>query len=234
MATKINPSELPAGAARDEAKAIVKDQLEEEIDRRSQEGGAFDPAEFEIDNEIAQNYNFVTNEFEVIHPVAGYTYLWGRKDMRSHMEIMTRVQRYMGNNIKGYELVKGDRKDFPECWHLKSVDGTRVIGDCQLYRVPTPVYHELRRRQDLLAKARDMGVSAGALEYAARHPNYVHVHETDGDPIEAMRGRAQQHGMSRAQYDREMAMSLAVHKMAEDARDGNLYGMPVEKAVPRK
>lgn len=234
MAEKIIPANLPAGHSREEAKKAVADQQAEEIEKLSENMGGFDPSTvFEVENEIAQNYNLNTNEFEVVDAVEGYSYLWGRISYKSHNEIMSRAQRYLGNRVPGYELVSGPKAEFPECWNLRQADGTRRIGDVQLYRVRAEVYRAIRARQDLTAQARHLGISTAAIiAHAERYPRYVHVTETKGNPIDYIRERARSRGgIPREAFDREMVQSLAVHQMAEDAKAGNLHGLPMERAV---
>lgn len=234
-AKKIIPAELPAGHAREEAKKIVADQLAEQIEHESGDGATFDPSVLEVENEIAQHYNMSLNEFEVMDPVEGYDYLWGRCDYRSHMEIMSRAQRYLGMGVRGYELVSGPKERFPECWDLKAPDGTRRIGDCQLYRVKREVHHAIEVKQALAAKARDLGVSQNVLARAAKYPKYVRATEVQGNPIDYLRNRAQAHGgIPREAFDREMVETLVIHQIAEDAKKGNIHGLPLNRAVPKE
>lgn len=229
---KIIPAELPAGAPRNEAKAIVADQLAEQGEKEFANVTAFDPSKLEIENEIAQHYNTATNEFEVTDAVEGYCYLWGRRHPKSHAEIMSRVGRYLGNRIPGYELVSGPQEKFPECWQLRAEDGTRRIGDVQLYRVRKQVWDALQECYARDAKAREMGVSSGLMSRAARYPRYVRATETEGDPMEFLRDRARTRGgIPREAYDRAVIESLTVHKIAEDARTGNLHGIPLDRAI---
>lgn len=233
--TKIVPAEMEPGYARDEAKKIVADQLEEKGEKEYANLEGFDPSKLKVEPEIAQHYNLELNEFEVTHPVKGYHYLWGRIDYRSHMEVMSRAQRYLGTNVPGFELVDGPKDKFPECWHLRAEDGTRRIGDCQLYRVPEQVYRAISVKQQLSAAARNAGVAANVLARAARYPKYVRAMETEGDPIDALRERAHRHGgIPREQYDAAMIESLAFHEMDSDIREGNLHGIPLNKAIHKE
>lgn len=238
---RIIPAEIPAGHRREEAKKLVTDQQDEAIEQMAGDDAAFDPSVLDLDNcdnEILQNYNTATNEFEVVDARPEYAYLWGRYEIKgrpdysSHFEIMSRAQRLLGSRVPGYELVNGPRERFPECWHLRAADGTRRIGDCQLYRVRKEVARAIEVKQSMNAKAREMGVGAQVLAYAAKHSRYVHANLTDGNPIDYIRERARSHGgIPRETFDQQMIQTLAVHKIAEDARTGNLYGIPVERAV---
>jgi len=247
LTDRIIPADMPAGHSRDEAKRLVADQQAEAIEQMSGDNATFDPSILSLDsleNEIASNYNTVTNEFEVTDAVEGYSYLWGRYEIKgrpdysSHFEIMSRAQRLLGGRVPGYELVNGPQERFPECWHLRAVDGTRRIGDCQLYRVRKQIAAAIEVKQQMVAKAKELGVGANVLAHAAqanRRRHYVEATVTDGNPINYIRERARSHGgIPREAFDREMITTLAEHKIAEDARTGNLYGIPVERAVPRK
>lgn len=229
---KLIPAEMPAGAARNEAKAIVADQLAEQAEHEGANMESFDGSKVSmkaVENEIAQHFNFVTNEFEVTNARDGYCYLWGRIHPNSHAEILSRVGRYLGAGIPGYELVNGPEDKFPECWHLRTETGTRRIGDVQLYRVNARVWQALQDKMQLINRAREAGVSSSLLARAARYPRYVRAVETEGDPMEYMRDRARSRGgIPRSQYDAEVIKTLAVHKLVEDARDGKLYGMEMK------
>jgi len=236
---RVIPADMPAGYDRDEAKRKITDQHAEAIEQMSGDNATFDPGVFDIENEIAQHYNFETNEFEVIDAVEGYSYLWGlclgSFAYQSHAEIMGRAHRLLGPRAKGYELVCGPRETFPECWEMRHVDGTRRIGDVQLYRIRSEYARAIEVKRAMRAKARELGASSQLLAKAERYSKYAGAIEVEGDPHEYYRARAQNRGgIPRKAFDREMIMTLAEHKISEDARTGNLFGIPVTKAVPKK
>jgi hypothetical protein len=231
---KTVPADMPAGHSRDEAMKVVADELAEQGEKEFADVTSYSPDKLEVDNEIAQHYDFATDEFTVTDKVSGYVYLWNPANMRAHMEVMSRAARLLRDtSVRGFELVKGPKETYPECLHLKEVDGTRKVGDCQLYRIKEHVWAALVATGRMAAKAQEIGISSSLLERAARAPGYTAAHVVEGDPRQFLAQRAQRGGMPREQFVAEMVKTEAINEMARDMRSGNLHGMPVNKAVRR-
>jgi len=231
MADKLIPANMPAGHAKDEAKKIVTDQLAEEMEAKEATAGAYDPNDLEIDNEIARNYNPMLGGFEVIGALPDYHYVWVRDDMRSVNELLTRASRYLGTRVPGYQIVRG--KD-PECRNMLDAQSYRRNGDTILAKAPIETKEAIDACIDRQNRAREMGIAEGLLEAAERNPKYVRAYAVEGDPHDIFRDRARRGGADPARYEQEMLASMAIHNIGEDAKTGNIKGLPLGRAIGRR
>jgi hypothetical protein len=160
-AGKVAPKDLPAGAAREEAKAIATDALAAKVEQSAEQGGTIDPEALEEDREILQHFNLEFNMFEVTDAEPGFHYLFCLDDPMKINEAKTRARQYLGAPHTGFQIVSGD---MPECIEYKDPRGYRVIGDTVLMRIPDKEYELIQRAAKRL---NDMRNSPDAVQLLA-------------------------------------------------------------------
>lgn len=220
---EIRPIDQPAGPKRADAMARSKDELAEKAENQPQKFSV-DVNSIELENEIVGKLNPTSGRLEITNPVPGYRYLFVRDELSAIAEVEQRVARELRADLPGYKRVdSGD----PECPELRGADGARRLGDTILFRCPEEVAALLDRVRTRRARARLLpgNLVAQAERLGSR---YVHAYEVEGDPHEIFSGRA---GRSPREFSREIVQTQAVHQIAEDAKSGNIHGLPLDKVI---
>lgn len=145
MSNKLNPSTQPAGYKRDEAQAIVTDQLAEHADALQGQGA--NVATLEPDEEI--QYALETSEMYDRQP--GWAYRWVYVGAQGRDMIHGMVQ----HQAEGWKAVKQTDKEvarFPEC---VNAFGMFVVGDVALMKIPQGRKEALDDRDRLRQQAKE-------------------------------------------------------------------------------
>ena len=145
MSNKLNPSTQPAGYKRDEAKAVVTDQLAEQADKLAGQGA--NVAALEPDEEI--QYSLEVSEMYDRQP--GWAYRWVYVGPQGRDMIHGMVQ----HQGEGWKAVKSTDKEvarFPEC---VNAFGMFVVGDLALMKIPQGRKKALEERDRLRQAAKE-------------------------------------------------------------------------------
>lgn len=199
----------PAGHARDEELKRREDTLAQEGEETAValEVEAIDPAKFEIENEIAENFDPATTMLKVSNADEYYMYCWVFSGM--HGLMITQ------KTIEGWQVVQGSD---PEALEHKGInaDTTRRVGDTLLMRIPKDRYLVIERRRKAQAERfneqqGNLSEKAEALAKKFNIPIY-----NDGD-VDA---RTLKRMMNQAQ-----AKKVAGNKINSMIRQGRMPGM---------
>ncbi len=207
MASASDVSTLPpAGDERREELKRRSDALRQAADEMAAAAGleAADLSKITPENEIAQNFNPITNMLDVSKRQSGYEYRW-----ESAHPSLRGVSITMAKNL-GWELVVGD---MPEAREHREVDSTRRVGDAVLMRIRTERYHSLMSRQRRINIARQEGIDVALLEQAEKAGIVAHDLTSAATP-QHIRRRAE------AQVEAGRAARAAYVSTAPQARPG--------------
>ena len=162
------PDLHPAGYKRDEQTAINKDNLAEEIDKKSENILAIDPSKLEVEREI--RYELDKGELDVTDKDPNYVYKWVQcESPRSNpsrliSQLKYRRVKYDGVWYPTWDIVKGDMK---ESAALKNVTGLRQLGDCILMRCHKNTYKIIEDEERRKRLIRQEGLDAQLVQIAA-------------------------------------------------------------------
>lgn len=186
-----SPADLPAGDARREAQAAVKDQLAETAETQGFERGVIDPRKFKIENEIAMHFN----DLEVSEAQPEYEYCWVQAGFSGRFikeKLSVRV-RLGGTMEPVWEVVNGD---MPEARELKGqmADTTRRLGDVILMRARKDRFLRVKQLREAHKAAMFTGTTTELEEMArilsTRGVSAVVRTDMAGDQLQAMAQRA--------------------------------------------
>jgi hypothetical protein len=157
---------LPAGATRDEQRAINKDALDERIEARTNEAGmeAVDSAKFSRkDNEIQRHVRRrdKTSGVPIKGAKPGFRYAWLTNASTHGDQARANIrQQHADAKDRGYQTVQGDNPAGKEFEGGDGVSGTtaRGVGDVYLAEIREDDY------QELLAEDEEKRERAGAVE----------------------------------------------------------------------
>lgn len=199
----------PAGdAQRDELKARG-DALAEQAETLGVVGGAINPKAFAIDREIAGH----VNELDVSNASPEYAYAWvwtGQQGIKVKEKLARRVREGDGL-VVCWEVVNGD---MPEASELKTVDGTRRLGDVMLLRCRKERKEQLDAQDEIQRARREASINEPLEELARKYPRLVKVHTDLNDPtLQAGLRRGAARGFAAQQFDTAI-------------RGGTVPGMP--------
>lgn len=215
------PRDMPAGDARREAMRQVADDLAEEAEARSAEGGAIDPRALRIENEIAQHFN----ELSVTGALPGYEYAWinfthqGGKMV--NMKLAHRVV-VDGDLVPVWEVVQGDMKEALSQKGLMA-DTTRRLGDVLLMRAPRDRAMAWRKMMTARQRALEGAPEAALQELSDKYAHLgvkVHTGINFDDPSSTL-AKAMS---SRAGY-RSQLQAMAMQMVDAALRTGSVPGI---------
>ena len=135
-----SPADLPAGTKRNEAKARVKDELEQKGEERAAqlETEAIDPSKFHVENEIAQHFDPSSLMLRVTNPDPAYHYCWvSTREGGLHIT---------SKQIEGWEVVQGDMEEAIDKKGI-GADTTRRVGDVLLMRIRLDRFYVVEKRR---------------------------------------------------------------------------------------
>lgn len=205
---RLNPSALPAGVARNEAKAIVADELAERAETELAGVNTIDPSKLELDREVAYIYER-TDGYEVKNPVAGYVYCWVREDKPGSQVQWKRAQRVRmpdGDHAALWEVVQSDMPENPD---EKDVRGYRKIVDCILMRAKAERFRAYQQEQARLNHLREHGTSDGMEELARRSKGMVKVYSEADISNKGTLDDAMRKGMARGEFTKRLREGTA-------------------------
>lgn len=190
MPDKIIPANIEAGHKRDEAKRIVTDQLEEEIETRSEKLGieAIDESKFnQQDNEILGQFQpdeFGIGRIPIKNAQPGFRYAFLKMPGTCRESDTKNATRQMVDlsHWHGYQFVQGDD---PEAVNLKGNDaaetGTmRGVGDTCLARISEEAFQRMDRRMRH-KQARDGAIEDNQVVFAQKRGLDRNFHVGAGD-----------------------------------------------------
>ena len=152
---KVAPIDLPAGHARNEALAKVKDELEEQADSLVGQGANL--AAIAPDEELQHQLEVS----EMYRPQPGWSYRWVY--IGAQGRDMTKG--YMQHQVEGWKPVKAsdpEVADYPEC---VNAFGMFVVGDTALMKIPAGRKAALDERDRLRQQAREASTLEEAQGY---------------------------------------------------------------------
>lgn len=157
---------LPAGATRNEQRAVNKDALEERIETRTKEAGieSVDESKFRReDNEIQRHVRRrdKSSGVPIKNPEPGYRYAWLTNAQTHGDQARANIrQQHADAKDRGYQTVQGDDPAGKEFEGGDGVSGTtaRGVGDVYLAKIREDDY------QDMLAEDEEKRERQGAVE----------------------------------------------------------------------
>lgn len=205
----------PAGDARREVLAQRTDALAEQAEVLEDKTGvhALDPGAFAIENEIAQHFN----EMEVPAAQSEYAYKWEQRDPLNKFG----NRHFLRSHSLGWRKVFIDDPDAKGLEHCQGVDGSVIVGDTILMRIPRGRYIQLRREEYLQTRRQEQAFDGELQDRAAKYG----VRTYDNDTL----------GSSNPGWDRQMesrarsaqAQRIALQQLDAQIREGTVPGRPV-------
>jgi hypothetical protein len=164
----VDPKLPPAGYKREEELKVRMDNLQQQIDERSEQTLAADPAalrpEREILNELDKGHLSISDAdpnyhyawVQCLHPADHPSRMVERKKAET-------VQLPDGSWVRPWEVIGSAHKEAQEC---KKADGTRRIGDVLLMRCRKDHYALLELSQRRKVHERNYGIDSDLVELA--------------------------------------------------------------------
>jgi len=208
----------PAGDARREVLAQRTDELAAKAEELGAAGGTISQQALEPDRDILQHtYNAQgVNEMEVPNARPDYVYKWEQCDPQRKLG----NRHFLSARAQGWDRVLAKDPDAEGLEHCIAPDGSIIVGDTILLRIPRARYIMLRRLQYEATRRLELGVDADLRERAERAG--VRVFDTEG--LQALNS-----GWTAAQEANARAIAqerAAWQRLDQDIRGGTVPGAP--------
>jgi hypothetical protein len=155
----------PAGDDRRDELKRRADELAKEAAEVTAELNAINPKAFKVDREIAQKVTGDYNELSVPNADPAFTYCWVYNDPSRRLG----NRWIMGKKSEGWEIVYHDQDDAKGLEHCRHVDGSIVIGDVTLMRLPLDKFLLLERKRRSRQRAVESGVTSELQELGDKY-----------------------------------------------------------------
>lgn len=208
----------PAGDARRDVLRQRDDQLAEQAEGLSGEGGAIDPRALEVENEIGAAFN----EMDPPHKRADMRYKWVYR--APFTRSATGMQSFTQAKAEGWQPVRENDPDGKDMDHCETTpEGFIVVGDVILMRLPIERYVRIRRAAKDQTMRRETAINADLAAIARSAGSRMY----DTAELEQVNQRWSETMEARAKT--AMAGQMANKQMDKWIRDGRVPGVPAPR-----